>query len=79
MYDTGAVVPVQGNTTDALLRWETGMASTCEICGSGLSFTQRARDAIQIHQSNRQSPSMFRVSRGPMVAAAIHAATLRLL
>ena len=36
-------------------------------------------DAIQIHVSNRQTPSTFRVSSGPMVAAVINAAVQRFM
>ena len=36
-------------------------------------------DAIQVHQSGRQNPSMFRVASGPMVAAAINAAMQKIL
>ncbi len=36
-------------------------------------------DAIQIHLSNRQDPPTFRVSSGPLAAAAINAASQRLL
>lgn len=36
------------------------------------------RDAIQFHVSNRQTPSLFKVSSGPMVASAVNAAAQRL-
>lgn len=37
------------------------------------------RDAIELHVSNRQKPSLFRVESGPMIAAAVNAAAQQVL
>jgi hypothetical protein len=36
------------------------------------------RDAIELHVSNRQKPSLFQVKSGPMIAAAVNAAAQKL-
>ena len=37
------------------------------------------RDAIELHVSNRQKPSLFQVKSGPMIAAAVNAAAQQVL
>ncbi len=57
----------------------TGERKTVEMPYSKLVDMNVYTDGIQIHSSNRQNPSMFRVSSGPMIAAATNAATQKLL
>lgn len=57
----------------------TGERKTIEMPYAKMLDMNVYTDAIQIHLSSRQNPSMFRVASGPMVAAAINAATQKLL
>jgi hypothetical protein len=57
----------------------TGLRKTMEMPYTKLIDLNVYTDAIQIHLSNRQNPPMFRVTDGPMVAAAINAAIQRTL
>lgn len=56
----------------------TGGRKSVEVRFDRLLSLNVYRDAIQFHVSNRQTPSLFRVSSGPMVAAAVNAAAQRL-
>ncbi len=57
----------------------TGLRKTSEMQYTKLLDLNVFNDAIQIHVSNRQTPSTFRVSSGPMVAAVINAAVQRFM
>jgi hypothetical protein len=57
----------------------TGERKTIEMPYAKLLDLNVYNDGIQVHLSGRQNPPMFRVASGPMIAAAINAATQRLL
>lgn len=57
----------------------TGTRRSIEMAYTKLLNFNVFTDAIQIHVSNRQSPTTLRVQNGPMIAAAVNAATQRLL
>jgi hypothetical protein len=57
----------------------TGTRKRIEMPYASLLDMNVYTDGIHVHISGRQNPSMFRVTNGPMVAAAINAATQRLL
>jgi hypothetical protein len=56
----------------------TGSRKSVEVRFDKLLSLNVYRDAIQFHVSNRQTPSLFLVTSGPMVAAAVNAAAQRL-
>jgi hypothetical protein len=56
-----------------------GTRRTVEVAYSKLLNFEVYSDAIQIHVSNRQKPTTFRVSDGPMIGALVNGATQRLL
>ena len=55
----------------------TGGRRTQEVRYDKLIDVNVFKDAIQFHVSNRQKPSLFKVSSGPMIAAAVNAAAQR--
>lgn len=55
-----------------------GTRRTVEVSYPKLISLNIFTDAVQFHVSNRQTPSLFRVSSGPMVAAAVNGAIQRL-
>lgn len=57
----------------------TGTRKTVEVRFDKLLSMNVYQDALQFHVSNRQTPSLFKVDSGPMVAAAVNAATQTLL
>jgi hypothetical protein len=57
----------------------TGVRKTVEMQYAKMLDLNVYSDAVQFHVSNRQTPSTFRVSSGPLVAAVINAAAERAL
>jgi hypothetical protein len=57
----------------------TGLRKSVEVPYPKMLDLNVYTDAVQFHVSGRQTPSMFRVADGPLIAAAINAASQRLL
>ena len=57
----------------------TGSRKSIEMPHAKLLDLDVYTDAIQFHVSGRQVPPMFQVTSGPMIAAAVNAASQKLL
>jgi hypothetical protein len=57
----------------------TGQRRSIELAYAKLLNLSVFTDGLQVHVSNRQKPSTFRLQNGPVIAAVVHAAMQRLL
>ena len=57
----------------------TGERKSIEVAYAKLLDMNVYTDGIQFHVTNRQTPTMFRVTSGPMIAAVVNGATQKLL